>query len=93
MEYSVDPSIGMLELARNKGLEVVQGVGGKLPFRDDYFGTVFLVVTLCFVDDVDAVLGEVYRVLRRGGEVIACIVPKNSPWGKYYLQKAVENHP
>ena len=93
VEYGVDPSIGMLELARDKGLEVVQGVGEKLPFRDGYFGTVLLVVTLCFVDDVDTVLGEVYRVLRRGGEVIACIVPKDSPWGKYYLQKAVGNHP
>lgn len=93
VEYGVDPSIGMLELAKSKGLEVVQGIGEKLPFRDNYFGTVLLVVTLCFVDDVDAVLSEAYRVLRDGGEVIACIVPKDSPWGEYYLQKAAEKHP
>lgn len=92
-EYGIDPSINMLRVARRRGIEVVQGVGEYLPFRNSSFKTVVFIVTLCFVDDVVKVLKEAYRVLDSCGEVIACIVPKESPWGKYYVKKALEGHP
>ena len=28
---------------------------------------------------------EAYRVLKRGGRLITCIVPRNSRWGQYYI--------
>jgi len=83
----------MLLLAKERNINVIQGVGEKLPFRSSVFGTIVFIVTLCFVDDVEAVLKEAHRVLIDGGDVIACIVPKESSWGKYYARKARENHP
>ncbi len=93
VENGVDPSIGMLELALKRGIEVVQGIGEKLPYRNSCFNTILLIVTLCFVDDVDEVLREAYRVLKEGGDVISCIIPRESPWGQYYLILAREGHP
>jgi len=84
VEYGIDPSVHMLELARMRGVEVVAGVGEALPFRDSVFGAVLLVVTLCFVDDPASVVREAARVLRPGGYLVACIVPRESEWGRYY---------
>lgn len=85
--YGVDPSPGMLRLAHRRGVEAVLGVGEKLPFRSNVFDYVLLVVTLCFVDEPVAVLAEAARVARPGGAVAACIVPRDSPWGRYYMEK------
>ncbi len=91
-EYGLDPSINMLSKAVERGIEVVQGVGEELPFRDMVFGTVLLVVTLCFVDQPSLVLTESARVLRRGGDVVACIVPRDSSWGRKYVEEAKRGH-
>jgi len=84
VDYGLDPSIRMLSVARRRGVEVVAGVGEVLPFRDGVFGAVLLIVTLCFVDDPVAVVSESARVLRRGGYLVACVVPRENEWGRYY---------
>ncbi len=91
-EIGVDPSINMLGKALKRGIEVAQGVGEKLPFRDRSFMTVLLIVTLCFVDDPYLVLAESTRVAKRGGDVVACIVPRDSSWGRKYVEEAKRGH-
>ena len=91
--FGVDPSIGMLRKARERGVDVVQGVGEFLPFRESCFNTVLIVVTVCFMKDPLKGLVEAHRVLRMGGEVIACIVPKDSSWGKLYEEEKRRGHP
>ena len=85
----VDPSLEMLKLAP-KSLNLVQGVGERLPLRSDGFDCSLLVVTLCFVEDPVKVLKEAARVSEK---VIACIVPRDSPWGKHYSKLAEEGNP
>ena len=84
VEYGVDPSIGMLRVARERGVEAAQAVGEALPFRNGVFDYTLLIVTLCFVDDPVAVLREAARATKPGGAVAACIVPRESSWGRYY---------
>ncbi len=91
--YGVDPAWNLLKLARARGIQVVQGVAEALPFRDGAFGTVFLIVTLCFLDDLQAALHEIARVLRPDGAVITGLVPADSPWGQFYIQKRAQGHP
>ncbi len=91
-EYGIDPSINMLSKAVTRGIEVVQGVGESLPFRDNVFGTVLLIVTLCFVDDPRRVLKESSRVAMHEGDVVACIVPRDSSWGRKYVEEAKRGH-
>ena len=94
-EAGLDPSLGMLSIARRRlrGSLLVLGVGEKLPFRSSIFGAVVVVVTLCFVDDPEALLREAWRVLRPGGELVSCIVPLDSSWGRFYVEKGKKGHP
>ncbi len=91
--YGVDPSIGMLRLARARGVEVALARGEALPLRSGSVKGVALIVTLCFLDDPRAALAEAFRVLEPGGRLVACIVPAESPWGSRYRELAARGHP
>ncbi len=94
-EAGVDPSIGMLRVARRRlpGSLLVMGVGERLPLRSRSFGTALIVVTICFADDPEALLRESARVLEPRGELVACIVPAESPWGRLYAELGRRGHP
>jgi ubiquinone/menaquinone biosynthesis C-methylase UbiE len=94
VEAGLDPSMKMLETARMRGVGLlVRGVGESMPFRDEVIGTVLIAVTLRFVDDPARVLEESFRVLRVGGVLVSCIVPRDSPWGEHYAILGFEGHP
>ena len=93
VDVGLDPSIKMLEVARMRGLELlVGGVGELAPFRDGSFGTVLIVVTLCFVDDPVSVLRESHRILRDNGVLVTCIIPRDSAWGAHYVELGLKGH-
>lgn len=93
VRLGVDPSRRELEIARSRGVESVQGVGEALPFRSESFDLVLIVVTLCFVEDPAGVLAEAARVLVPGGRLVLGTILKESPWAKFYLEKARAGHP
>jgi len=65
---AMDPSSDMLEAARRGGVErVVAGSLPSLPFRDQSFDVVVSAFVLTHVDDADASLIEMARLLRTGG--------------------------
>ncbi len=83
----IEPSLAMADVARKKGLEVLPGVAENLPFHDHEFDFVLMVTTICFLDDVDQALGEVHRVLKRGGHFVAGFIDRDSPLGRQYLSR------
>jgi len=83
----VEPSPKMAELARERGMGIVEGMAEVLPFRDGRFDTVLFVTTICFVDDVKLALREAYRVLRGGGHLVIGFIDGQSPLGKLYQEK------
>jgi len=85
--YGVDGSIRVLRFAKKRGIKVIIGDGQKLPFADESFGAVFIIVTLCFVDDPLKVLEEAVRVSRRKGAIILGLILKESPWAAFYEKK------
>jgi len=91
--YGIDPAFEALEMAKKRGVRSVQGLGERLPFKDGVFGTVLIVLTLCFVKDPLEVLKEAERVIRRDGEVIICFIPVDSPWGRLYGEKKKRGSP
>ena len=93
VEFGVEPAPSMASMARERGVEVVLSVGEHLPFRSEVFDYVLIIVTLCFVEHPLAVLAEAYRVLRLGGGVGVCIVPRDTPWGEYYSILGERGHP
>jgi SAM-dependent methyltransferase len=67
----VDLSPRMVELARARGIEAQEGDVQRLPFADGAFDTVIAAWMLYHVPDLDAGLGEIARVLTKGGALIA----------------------
>ncbi len=67
----VDLSPGMLELARGRGLNVVEGSATSLPFPDASFDVTCSFKVLAHVPAIEEALAEMTRVTRPGGYVIA----------------------
>ncbi len=87
VKTGIDPSINMLRLAKKRGIEVIQGVGESLPFKECAFEYILIVVTLCFVENPEKVLVEAVRVLKRGGSLIVGEINKDSELGRLYEAK------
>jgi len=84
IKTGIEPSETMREMAKERGLHVIDGVAENLPWKDNSIDYVLMVTTICFVDDVKKSLSEVYRVLQDRGSFIIGFVDKNSPIGQLY---------
>jgi len=87
IEYGIDSSVGVLRFAKKRGAAVIRGKGEKLPFPNKSFGAVFIIVTLCFVDEPIKVLEEASRTLRDDGCIILGLILRESPWASFYMSK------
>jgi ubiquinone/menaquinone biosynthesis C-methylase UbiE len=87
IEHGIDVSSGMLNFAEQRGIIVVRGDGEKLPMVTSAFGAVFIIITLCFVDQPLKVLKEAARVLKDDGAVILGLILKESSWVSFYKKK------
>ncbi len=88
-----DPSLNALGMAKSRGIKTVQARGETLPFKDETFGSVLIIITLSFVENPKEVLKEARRVLKKKGNIIICFVQKDSPWGILYRKKKREKRP
>jgi ubiquinone/menaquinone biosynthesis C-methylase UbiE len=59
-------------LASRRGIavDIVDGVAESIPFPDNSFDSVHVALVLCSVNDVEATLGEIRRVLAPGGRLV-----------------------
>ncbi len=87
INFGVEPSPKMRRLARQRGVEVIDGVAENLPFVDGRFDYALMVTTICFLSDIELAFKEVFRVLKPNGSFIIGFVDKNSPLGKIYQSK------
>ena len=63
----IDISPGMLEQAKARGLDVVEGSATDLPFEDSSFDLVYSFKVLAHIEQITGAMNEVARVLRPGG--------------------------
>jgi ubiquinone/menaquinone biosynthesis C-methylase UbiE len=63
----IDLSPGMLQQARERGLDVVEGCATDLPFEDETFDVVYSFKVLAHVEDIRSAVRECCRVTRPGG--------------------------
>jgi SAM-dependent methyltransferase len=68
---ALDQSERMVELTRARGIDAVVGDVQALPFADGSFDCAVAAWMLYHVDDLDAGLRELARVLRPGGRLVA----------------------
>jgi len=80
----IDLSPGMLDKARARGLSVREASATALPYPDAEFDLVVSFKVLAHVPDLRAALGEMARVCRPGGRVLAELY---NPWSLRFLAK------
>jgi ubiquinone/menaquinone biosynthesis C-methylase UbiE len=85
----VDLSPGMLERARERGLDVVEGSATKLPFGDASFDLCCAFKVLAHVPEIERALMEMSRVTRPRGVVVAEFY---NPWSVRGLVKRLSPH-
>jgi SAM-dependent methyltransferase len=93
IKTGIEPSISLAKMAKNLGINTIQGRGEEKIFEESSFGTVFLITTLGFFDSPLDVLKEAHRILKPGGKLALGVILKDSPWGKYYQQLKTEENP
>jgi len=81
---ATDISDAMLLLACDKHLPVyfIKANAEMLPFENNSFSVVSTITMLEFVDNIDQVLNEIYRVLKPNGWLIAGCLNSRSELGK-----------
>jgi ubiquinone/menaquinone biosynthesis C-methylase UbiE len=92
----LDPSDGMLELLRERAPEVeaVRGSADEMPFADDEFDLSLSVATMHHIADpadVRVALGEMVRVVRRGGSVIVWDHNPRNPYWPYLMRRVPQD--
>jgi SAM-dependent methyltransferase len=92
IEAGIDPSIELINIAKRRGINAFLGRGDQILYDQGTLGTVFLIVTLCFLDTPLDVLKEANRILVPDGKIVLGLVLKESPWGRLYQQKRDEGH-
>lgn len=91
IKIGIEPSSEMRNIAHSRGIEVIDAVAESLPFNSKQFNYVLMVTTICFLDDVDAALKEVFRVLKPNGFLIVGFIDKESSLGHLYQIHKDEN--
>ncbi|MDP1747422.1 MAG: class I SAM-dependent methyltransferase [Bacteroidota bacterium] len=91
INVGVEPSFSMSELAKKKGMTIINAVAENLPFHNHSFDFALMVTTICFLSDIPKAFSEVHRILKPQGEIILAIIDKNSELGKKYEKEKLEN--
>ncbi|MBI5827062.1 MAG: class I SAM-dependent methyltransferase [Deltaproteobacteria bacterium] len=87
IKIGLEPSARMRELARKRGVLMIDGVAESLPFLDGSLDFALMVTVICFLDDVDKAFKEACRVLKPGGRLIIGFIDRESPLGRVYLER------
>jgi ubiquinone/menaquinone biosynthesis C-methylase UbiE len=93
---AVDLSPQMLAQARSRAAEVgldarlLEGNAHALPFPDESFDSVVCTLSLCAIPDDRAAIGEMWRVLRPGGDLLLLDHIASSWWPLWAMQRVVE---
>lgn len=80
----LDPSPGMLALARERGVRVMAGRAEALPVRSGSLDTLLMVTVLCFIKEPLRALQEARRVVKEGGRAVIAFIDRQSPLGQSY---------
>lgn len=92
VEVGLDPSLQMLRLAKTRKISAIRGRAEQLPFKDGAFDYALMIEALSFVTEPAAAIQEAHRVLRDGGSMVVCEVPRNSRWGSVIREKRMIGH-
>ncbi len=87
IEYGIDLSENMLKIANDRGVKVERASGESVPFKNNAFEYIAIIITLAFVNNPQEVIKEAWRVLNNNGKIIIGIIDSNSFLADFYRKK------
>lgn len=87
----IDCSREMVNVAKVRGIEVIQGAAEALPIRSSSLDTALMVTAICFFGSPKDALREAHRVLRPGGSLVVGFIDSTSPLGRHYSEHRHES--
>ena len=93
----IDISEKMLNIARGKkkdglDLEFYLMDAYKLDFPDEEFAGVFSMAAFEFIYEAEKAYKEMYRVLKKNGNLLIGTINRKSKWGEFYLSKEIQEN-
>lgn len=86
----IEPSTGMAEIARQRGLDVTITTAEEADFGKGKYDTILFNGTPSYISDLRSVVAKAYEALPVGGRAVLIDVPKESGYGiMYNLAKAL----
>lgn len=86
----IEPSTGMAEIARQRGLNVTIATAEEADFGKEKYDTILFNGTPSYISDLRSVVAKAYNALPSGGRAVLIDVPKESGYGiMYNLAKAL----
>jgi len=83
IKFGIEPSAKMAEIARSKGLDVVETAAEEMDFEDE-FDFILMVTTICFVKDPFKTIQNCHKALKKDGYLLVAFVDLDSPLGRMY---------
>ena len=83
IKFGIEPSKKMAEVARKRGIEVVEMSAEEMDFKDK-FDFILMETTICFVKNPLKTIENCYKALKKGGYLLIAFVDLDSPLGKFY---------
>lgn len=80
----IEPSEGMAEIARKRGLNVTIGNAEDTELGAEEYDIILFNGTPSYIDDLSSSFANAYKALRNGGKIIVIDVPKESSYGLLY---------
>ena len=86
----IEPSSGMAEIARLRGMNVVEATAEEASFGNGEYDLILFNGCPSYISDLASVVRKAYEALPAGGRIVLVDVPKESSYGMMYnLAKAV----
>lgn len=85
IKQGVEPSVEMAEIARSRGIDVQIGVAEDLPYDSETFDFAIMVAVDPFVQNINKVYSEIFRILKPGGKLIVGILHKEGAVAQKYM--------
>jgi SAM-dependent methyltransferase len=90
IRHGLEPSTGMAEIARKRGMEVEITTAEKVDIGQELYDTILFNGTPSYIGDLATVFGKAYAALNKGGKIVVIDVPKEGSYATMYnLAKAV----
>ena len=86
IKEGVEPSFQMRKIAFERGIEVMDAVAEKLPYKDLHFDFVLMASCISYFFNMKKAFEEANRVLKKGGSLIIGFIEKESIIGKSYSE-------